>query len=427
MNFSEYRKCLIRRQEILTKTLTVVALVVALIQIERLCGNIWINISPAITFSFFCIIPVILLIQSRRFTVNYMLMLFCVIGAVSLLLNHPVTNYMSSLRFFLFCGMLCMLSPLVDSAHLRQFRKYLWQYAIIMSQIVVLLSLLIYLKMLLFNGEGSLLVLIKHPIMLSTLSAIISIVITWRFLNCDKSKKKIVIIFDFISLIAAIILMVWGGSRSAIISFIIAEIYLFITLYHKWKGTRWWLLATIITTLTAVTLIGGDVTFRVKKKFEIAQEHNSIIFSRKQLWQSRIDEFKDSPIIGIGFTNATYYSTLYNNKKIINTCPDRKEEPGSSWLSVLSNTGIIGFAVLACWNICLLHVIRKRRRNGDVSAVKFGALLIFFITEGFFEGWILYAGSFLFFLYWLLASRITDYKWIYHSNNKSICEKCLGI
>lgn len=432
MNFSEYRKCLIRRQEILTKTLAVVALVVALIETGRLCGhlgNIGIAVSSPLIFSFFCIIPIIILIQSRRFTVNYMLMLFCIICAISLVFNHPITNYMSSLRFFLFCGMLCLLSPLVDNATLRQFRRYLWQYAINLSQIVVLLSLLIYLATLLFDGKGSLFVLVGHPIMLSTLAAIVSIVITYRFLNSDKKchKSKYIVIFDLCSLLAAIILMVWGGARSAIISFIIAEIYLFTTLYHKWKGTRW-LLVTIIATLTAVIVIGGDVTFRVKKKFEIAQEHNSILYSRKRLWQSRIDEFKDSPVIGIGFTNATYYSPLYTTKRIINSSPDRREEPGSSWLCVLANTGLIGFAVLACWNICLLRVIRTRRRNGDISAIKYGGLLIFFIIEGFFEGWVLYAGSFMFFLYWLLGSRITDYKWKYHnSNHQSICEKSLGI
>lgn len=41
------------------------------------------------------------------------------------------------------------------------------------------------------------------------------------------------------------------------------------------------------------------------KKFEIGKENNSIIFSRKQLWKSRIGEFMESPVVGIGFTNAT--------------------------------------------------------------------------------------------------------------------------
>lgn len=434
MNFSEYRKCLTRRQEILTKTLAFVSFIVVLIEAGRLSPYLNIFggiISPTMFFLFFCLIPIVLLINSRRFTVNYMLMLFCIAGAASLVFNQPVTNYMSSLRFFLFCGMLCLLSPLVDSAPLRQFRQYLWQYAIYLCQLLVILSIFAYLWTLAFTGKGSPFIIIGHPMLLSTLAAIVSIVITWRLLNREKNinKKNIdkyVIAFNIFSLVAAILLMIWGGARSAIISFILAEIYLFTTLLHRRKGMRW-LPVTIIATLAAIVLIGGDTTYRVKKKFEIAIEHDSLIFSRQQLWKSRIDEFKDSPVIGIGFTNATYYSTLYDNKKIIDSCPDRREEPGSSWLCVLSNTGVIGFAILALWNIGLLRVIRTRRRNGDTTAAKYGALLIFLIVEGFFEGWILYAGSFIFLLYWLLTSRITDYKWLYHNSNQSICEKCLGV
>lgn len=107
MNFSEYRKCLTRRQEILAKTLAFVSLIVVLIEAGRLSPYLNIFggiISPTMFFLFFCLIPIVLLINSRRFTVNYMLMLFCIAGAASLVFNQPVTNYMSSLRFFFSVG-----------------------------------------------------------------------------------------------------------------------------------------------------------------------------------------------------------------------------------------------------------------------------------------------------------------------------------
>lgn len=428
MNYSEYRKYLIHRQEILARILAFVALVVALIEIGRLSGCVGVVgkvISSPMIFSFFCLIPVIVLFKSRRFTVNYMLMLFFVACALSLIFNHPVANYMSTLRLGLFFAMLCLISPLVNSASLRMFRNYLWRYVIFLCQFVVILSLVVYLVTLAFDGRGCLFRVVVHPIMLSTLAAIVSVIMTYRFLSREKHVAKLSLFFDSISLIASILIMVWAGARGAILGFIVAEIYVFITLSHKLKRGKWVIMA-VLGAIALAIFIGGDVTHRVKKKFEIAQEHNSIIYSRKQLWKSRVEEFMDSPVIGIGFTNATRYSTLLSNRKVFSPSPDRREEPGSSWLCVLSNTGIVGFVLLVCWNTELLRVVRLRRKKGDMLSILYGAMLIFFIVEGFFEGWILYAGSFTFFLYWLLTSRIMDYRWPIYSH-KPICERCLGV
>lgn len=428
MDFSEYRRYLIRRQEILTKTLTFVALIVVFVEMGRFVnlqlGGVAAFVSSPMILSLFCLIPILVIIKSRRFTVNCMLLLFCLAAVISLIFNHPVANYMSTLRFCLFCGMLCLLSPLVDNEHLRQFRRYLWQYSVYLCQFVVIMSLLVYIVTLIVCGKGNLFMIVGDPIMLSTLSAMVAVVITWRVLGGE--KRKIRTVLDCISLVIAVLLMVWAGARGAILGFAVAEIYVFIVLYDKWKGRRW-ILVTILATILLTVFMGGDVTLRVKKKFEIASEHNSIIFSRKQLWQSRIEEFGDSPFVGIGFANATRYSTLYCNRYVAISDPDKREEPGSSWLCVLSNTGIVGFAILLWWNVGLLRIVRRRRRDGDITAVKYGALLLFFIVEGFFEGWVLYAGSFVFFLYWLLSSRIVDYRWAVSHSKRPICGKCLGV
>lgn len=420
---------MIRRQEILTRLLAFVALLVALVEVGRLSGHLGVvgrYVSSPVVFLLFCLIPVLALFKSRRFTINYMLMLFFVACAVSLIFNHPLINYMSSLRLCLFFAMLCLLSPLVESASLRLFRDYMWRYLMFLCQFVVIMSLVVYVITVVFGDRGRLLLIVAHPIMLSTLAAMVGVVMTWRFLSRENRVSRLSQLFDALSLVAAIIVMVWGGARGAIISFVVAEIYVFVTLSHRLRSGRWVLISVVAAIVFAI-FIGGDVTYRVKKKFEIGKENNSIIFSRKQLWKSRIEEFMESPVIGIGFTNATRYSSLVGNVRAV--CinrPDRKEEPGSSWLCVLSNTGIVGFMLLVCWNAELLRVVRRRRRNGDINAVKFGALLLFFLVDGFFEGWVLYAGSFTFFLYWLLTSRIMDYRWPV-CTDKPICGRCLGI
>lgn len=409
MNSSDdNHKLLVSRQEVLTKILAVMAIVIAILEVSRLSdfGTLLGLDSSPVTYSIVCLISALVFMQSRYFRVNTTLMLFCVACAISLIFNHPMVNYMSTLRFCLFFVMLVLLSPLVDSRSLRQFRSYLWRYTVLLCQLVVILSLVLYLVTLMTCGKGRLFLAVCNPITLSTVSAIVGVILSYRLIK-NYSKCSIwILTFDIVSLFASILLMIWAGSRSAVIGFTVAEIYIFATCFRYWKAARMVIIA-IVASVFLSSMMGGDVTFRVVKKFEIAREHNSIIFSRKQLWLARIDEFLESPVVGVGFANVTRYSTLYDNEVVKFADPDKNIEPGSSWLNVLSTTGIIGFAILACFNIRLLREVRRRRRAGDMDVVECGALLLFFIAEGFFEGWMLYAGSFLFFIYWLLTSRIS--------------------
>lgn len=413
MSFTEQRKCVACRHRLLAWILMFVAFVVAFVEVARMSsslGAVGRMISSPIVFAFFCLIPAFVLFRSRRFSVNYSLLLFCVACAISLVFNNPVTNYLMTLRFGLFLAMLCLLSPLVDNVALREFRRYLWRFSLILCQVAVTVTLVVYLVTLAVEGKGALLKVISHPMLLSAVSALVGVVMTWRLLAADTEGcryRRLVVAADIVSLVAAVLLMIWGGSRGAILSFVVADIYILISLSAVLKR-RYWVLLTIVGSILLSIFIGGKVTARVKIKFEIGKEHNSIIFSRQQLWQSRIEEFAESPVVGIGFTNVTRKSTLYGNTKVLSLNPDVREEPGSSWLSVLSNTGIIGFLLLVYWNVELLRMVRRRRLAGDTQAICYGALLLLFIIEGVFEGWILYAGAFSFFLYWLLGSRIVD-------------------
>lgn len=403
------RKLLVSRQEILTKILATMAIVIAILEVSRLSDFstlLGLDSSP-VTYSIVCLISALVFMQSRFFRINTTLMLFCVACAISLIFNHPMVNYMSTLRFCLFFVMLVLLSPLVDSRSLRQFRGYLWRYTVLLCQLVVILSLVLYLVTLVANGRGRLFMAVCNPITLSTVSAIVGVILSYRLIKNYGKCSIWGMMFDLVSLFASILLMIWAGSRSAVIGFTVAEIYILATCFRYRKAARMVFIA-IVASVALSSLMGGNVTFRVVKKFEIAQKHNSIIYSRKQLWLARIDEFRENPIVGVGFANVTRYSSLYDNEVVKFADPDKNIEPGSSWLNVLSTTGIVGFAILACFNIRLLRMVRRRRRAGDMDVVEYGALLLFFIAEGFFEGWMLYAGSFLFFIYWLLTSRISE-------------------
>lgn len=58
--------------------------------------------------------------------------------------------------------------------------------------------------------------------------------------------------------------------------------------------------------------------------------------SRTKLWDARLEEFKSSPLWGIGFGVTG----------IGDKATSGRAETGSGWLTVLSQTGIIGFTLV---------------------------------------------------------------------------------
>lgn len=128
-----------------------------------------------------------------------------------------------------------------------------------------------------------------------------------------------------------------------------------------------------------------------------AERHNSLTSSRDAKWDARINEFLDNPVFGIGFATQTHY-TPDDDEAWIKTTGNI--EPGSSWLALLAMTGIIGFILIAIINYRILHTLYLYRAK-PIDILLF-TLIIFFILHGIIEGWIIFAGGYIFYLYWLL-------------------------
>lgn len=410
MPLNRYMNRLLYRKDTVTKGLGMLAFIVVLLEICRMSwlvyGLLDIDVTPLL-YSIFCLIPACIFLVSRRFKVNNILLLFCIACAISLIFNNPMLHYLSTLRFSLFVGMMCLISPLIENRPLTIFRNYLWKYSLLFIQVALILSFIGYFVALHFFRFGFLGYIFSHYMLLSIIAGFATVALTAKFLVNRFHQPLCINIFDVITFILAILITVWGGSRAAVLSVIIADIYMLIRFLKTWKGAKW-ILGSIATLFIVIISIGGDVTYRVIEKFDIGNENNSIIFSRKEMWKSRLNEFAKSPVIGIGFANEIWKSSSDGVQEVTSEEDKEHIEPGSSWLSVLSNTGIIGFAIIVAWNIHLFRQIRRRHRDGDIKAVGYGGILVYFLIEGCFEGWILFAGSFIFFLYWLLSTQIVS-------------------
>ena len=132
------------------------------------------------------------------------------------------------------------------------------------------------------------------------------------------------------------------------------------------------------------------------------QERNissgSTFHSRADKWGQRIEEFKSSPIVGYGFASVDPA-----NKDQSIGAGGKSIETGSSWLSVLSMTGIIGF-ILIMW-IYIKAFLSVYKWTKDTLLLSVLTLLSVNICT---EGYIFFGGSFLAFLFWITIGVCSD-------------------
>lgn len=405
MFFEKYQQFLAKHREGLGKVIAAFALLIVVFELGRSMTHIGVVgdllHSPEV-YSALCIVPVALLLISRQFTINYVLLLFCLACMLSVIINHPDEHFMSPLRLCVFGGMLCLVSPLIDSGPLSLIRRCMWRILVIMLQAAAWLAFVLY--VLKITGIANLkpTVIGGHFNTLGVFTAFVAIVSVSRLLNKEITEASLKIYY-ILTAVMSTVMTVCSGSRASLLGFAAALIYMMAACNDRKRALL--TIASLAIVIGGVALVSNqDVTDRLQRKYEISVKHNSIIYSRQNHWESRWEEFKESPVMGIGFAAVTRYSRPTPEQEACDFIPE--EESGSSWLLVLSNTGLIGFAIMAWWNVMLFRDVRLRRRSGDTTAIMLGALLIFFIIEGMFEGWVLYAGSTIFFLYWLLSSQI---------------------
>lgn len=163
----------------------------------------------------------------------------------------------------------------------------------------------------------------------------------------------------------------------------------------------------LITTFvwSAFDLGGSDIdtinaskgTFNTYTK-EITQKGK--INTRQKLWANRVAEFMENPASGVGIGVDTFVSAK-------NAFGANAVEPGSSYLAVLSMTGILGATGLLLLLGSLGGQVMKRRylipKTDLVQAAGIGA---FWAVHAVAEGWIFAGGSLLCLLFWIWVGRL---------------------
>ena len=172
--------------------------------------------------------------------------------------------------------------------------------------------------------------LASHSMMLGPIAMISALAFYFIY---QKKTDKIFLILFFMSAMSA----VFAASRAALLGLVIAIIYNLI--FGKVNALiRKRMIGLLVLSAILTIPIAGIAFKGVINKQENRNAQSTSLNSRQGKFDSRIEEFKSSPILGIGFSSV--------NPESGDADPiTGRIEPGTSHLSVLSMLGLLGFAV----------------------------------------------------------------------------------
>jgi hypothetical protein len=143
-------------------------------------------------------------------------------------------------------------------------------------------------------------------------------------------------------------------------------------------------------------------THAIFGRFTDELTEKGMLHTRKYLWRNRWEEFNDSPLWGIGMGVDKFIMSRTEYGTVV-------VEPGSSWLAILSMTGLIGagglFLLVASH---LKKLITKLDNFPPGIRAEIAAIGIFWSIHAIAEGWIFAAGSILCLFFWLWLGYVAN-------------------
>ena len=228
------------------------------------------------------------------------------------------------------------------------------------------------------GGRGSFSGIMIHSMILAPITSLAAIHLYQAFLEKPR-------VLHGVLLIAIMTVMIAAGSRSAALGFGFAAVWLTIGRRGSDKFGLLFVAIAVILILAFYNKISQqDEDLR---GFATDILHKGALNTRESLWEARIIEFKSAPLWGIGFG--------VQQEGVMNLDDKRKRtEPGSSFLAILSMTGVLG---AIGWSVLLINFLMvlysSRKRLSQKSFLTVTSIGLFFGTHLLFEGYIYAVGS----------------------------------
>lgn len=347
---------------------------------------------------------------SKSSRIVWSLLMTMVVLGVSLCLHLSPDPCGRIMRFIaLTIGMFCF-SPLLHGS--ESFAEYRHNMAIMLFYVLSIFvgaSFMIYAYIVanninIFDSQFSyygFTGIFNRGMTLSPVAALVAMVAMWKALGIVGNKKHLIYWLSLSCM--GMITCVAGGSRIAILGMALGLIVILGArvrlIYQAYKIKM--IIPIILGMGGIIILLLPHSLTVVNYKHDIAARHNSLLYSREAKWATRWDEFKSSPILGIGYANA------FPEDNNLGETPGAFI-PGSSWLTVLTYGGVLAAIPFVWFMGEMVRRLWRMRRREEFPLLL--SLMGFFLLNGMTEGWLFFAGSLMFPLFWLTCARIYDFE-----------------
>lgn len=334
---------------------------------------------------------------------------YLMVCLISIMLNDIPPYFRIYQRYIIFILLLMSFSGLVYSRKIALMRLHLFHIFSFLSVLLVTINY-IFFSLGLISAEASALYEERGLFtgstannemgILGAIAIMFIVVYLGKFYKVMSFISKLILVF---CLISAISMMAMASSRMGLICTLISVIFVLYRLNRK--SLKKLLLAAVlfIIGIFSVSTFLGD-----KFKFMFEKNGNQIeaidLNSRETMWESRIKEFQENPIFGVGFGYMKYG---WGNQYAEET--GGRIESGSGWISVISQTGILGAICMFFMIIPNILFILKNKSTSYCSAW-YSGMCVMFVLQPITEAYITTVGAVLCCLFWLNYGVIDSFR-----------------
>lgn len=332
--------------------------------------------------------------------INAPMFLLYIFSALSIAANDVPDFFRAWPRLGSFFLMTALISPAFMTEKAIQFKTQMFSTVALLLMMVTIISVFIYITGGGYNAHNILdryfRGATKHSMLMGPVAAISNLYCLFQ-LQYKQTRWMKYLYYAIIG--GGMLCIMQAGSRAALISSVMSMIAF---MYFRYKEQfivvvrKYIVYITLIVCSAPLWMIYMN-NIQTKNKGDTSLNTDS----RSVYWKQRIVEWESSPIWGIGFSTVdaeAEYSTVNKQSGTVET--------GSSWLCILSMTGILGFS---CVIIIFIGAIRKGLQVINSSPATGSFLLsylVFFIFHMMAEGYIFAGGSFMSAQIWLLLGTI---------------------
>lgn len=361
---------------------------------------------PLIHAVFFIFIIFVAFRGSLKISMSSLLLLLYL--PINIIVTQPDGVFNSWMRLALFAIVYIFLSPMLGGQAIGIYRKKILKATLIICVLLGLGSFVCYFigvnymhsydGSAIFDYQGSVGGFGGLTIQSITLGMVCGMGILYLMYSAlqheGKDRKWYYLL---ISVLAITIL--FSASRSAFLSTIMGVLVMIYQVNKKGGHFIKFLMGTMLILMLTYPLWDGLVSGMIEKT--TSGSELGTYGSRTQKWTARMTEFSSNPVTGIGFASV--------DKNIDDVGAGGVVEPGSSWLAILSMTGIIGFIlfVIILWKP--YNYLKKH--PSPYNALLLG-LMAFICTHMISEGYIFAGGNSCCSIAWLILGCTSDSEYL---------------